>query len=300
MPLCEQLIRETDTPSSPWRLVETTNRHCRDLTVARSLLQAIRQRLDHPLAMQAAAVPTPPADPCCGPLDGVDLSASIDYNTYKSELREQQHRIHRRSLKAASQGRTSILVFEGWDAAGKGGAIRRLTQAMPARIYRVVPITAPSDEESARQYLWRFWRRLPRAGTVLIFDRSWYGRVLVERVEGLTSEAAWQRAYQEINDFEAQLVEYGFNVQKFWLHIDREEQLPRFKAREKTPYKKYKITDEDYRNRDKWDSYRCAVNDMVERTSTPQAPWHLVPANDKRYARVQIAKLFGTSLKNSG
>ena len=297
LPLCEQLLRETDTPCCPWQLVETTDPRCRDLTVARSLLQAIRARLD---SAPEASPPSPaplPKEPCCGPLDGVDLTSTLPYDTYKRELRERQQKIHTRSQKAAMEGRTSVLVFEGWDAAGKGGAIRRLTCAMSARNYRVIPIGAPTDEELARQYLWRFWRQMPRAGKVVIFDRSWYGRVLVERVEGFASEEAWQRAYQEINDFESQLVEYGINVQKFWLHIDPEEQLRRFKAREKTPYKKYKITDEDYRNRSKWDAYVCAVNDMVERTSNDIAPWHLIPANDKRYARVEIARIFSKSLK---
>ena len=298
LPLCEELISATDTPCCPWQLVETTNSRCRDLTVARSLLRAIRARLDESQPASPKPVPVPD-EPCCGPLDAVDLGCELeDYNSYKTELRKYQQKIFRRSEKAASDGRTSVLVFEGWDAAGKGGAIRRLTQAMSARNYRVVPIAAPTDEELAHQYLWRFWRQLPRAGRVLIFDRSWYGRVLVERVEGYASSEAWQRAYQEINDFEAQLFEYGFNVQKFWLHIDPEEQLRRFKAREKTPYKKYKITEDDYRNRGKWDAYVCAVNEMVERTSTDFAPWHLVPANSKRYARVQIARIFSDSLKD--
>jgi len=299
LPLCEELISATDTACCPWQLVETTNPRCRDLTVARSLLRAIRARLDETPAKAPSPAPAAsPAEPCCGPLDAVDLASELkDYDTYKSQLHKYQQKIYRRTAKAAEDGRTSILVFEGWDAAGKGGAIRRLTRAMSARHYRVVPISAPTDEELARQYLWRFWRQLPRAGKVLIFDRSWYGRVMVERVEGYASIEAWQRAYQEINDFESQLVEYGFNVQKFWLHIDPDEQLRRFKAREKTPYKKYKITEDDYRNRNKWDAYVCAVNEMVERTSIPQAPWHLVPANDKRYARVQIARIFSDSLK---
>jgi polyphosphate:AMP phosphotransferase len=297
LPLCEQLLRETDSPCCPWQLVETTDARCRDLTVARTLLKAIRQRLDE---AQEKPPPSPaplPAEPCCGPLDAVDLSSELVYDTYKRKLHKLQQKIHRRSLRAAREGRTSVLVFEGWDAAGKGGAIRRLTHAMSARHYRVIPIAAPTDEELARQYLWRFWRQLPRAGRVVIFDRSWYGRVLVERVEGYASQDAWQRAYREINDFESQLVEYGINVQKFWLHVDPDEQLRRFKAREKTPYKKYKITEEDYRNREKWDAYVCAVNEMVERTSSKLAPWHLIPANNKRFARVEIARIFSRSLK---
>jgi polyphosphate kinase 2 (PPK2 family) len=192
-----------------------------------------------------------------------------------------------------------VLVFEGWDAAGKGGVIRRITQAMAVRDYRVVPIAAPTEEERVRHYLWRFWRQLPPAGQMLIFDRSWYGRVLVERVEGFARPDEWQRAYDEIVDFESQLTERGTVVQKFWLHIDADEQLARFKAREKTPYKKYKITDEDYRNRERWDDYVAAVNEMVARTSMPHAPWHLIPANDKRQARIQVLDALCTALKKA-
>jgi polyphosphate kinase 2 (PPK2 family) len=167
------------------------------------------------------------------------------------------------------------------------------------RDYQLVPVAAPTDEERARHYLWRFWRQLPQAGRMVIFDRSWYGRVLVERVEGFASEEAWRRAYEEINDFESQLAEHGMVVQKFWLHVDRDEQLRRFKAREQTPYKKYKITEEDYRNREKWDAYTAAVNEMVARTSTASAPWHLIAANDKPSARVQVLKTVADAFKQA-
>ena len=180
------------------------------------------------------------------------------------------------------------MVFEGWDAAGKGSAIRRVTQAMDPRLYRIVGIAAPSDEERAQHYLWRFWRQLPRAGFTTIFDRSWYGRVLVERVEGFAREDEWRRAYLEINDFEQQLGEHGIAVMKFWVHIDKDEQLRRFKEREATEFKQYKITDEDWRNREKWEAYEEAVNDMVIHTSRRDAPWTIVAGNDKRFARIQI------------
>jgi len=297
LPLYEHMLRVTGTTCAPWHLVETTDRRHRDMTVARRLLDTLRRRLDAPATTPAPVAGPTPGEPCCGALDQVDLAATLEYDTYKNELRRYQRKIQRRSQRAATQGRTSVVLFEGWDAAGKGGVIRRLMHAMQARDYRVVSIAAPSEEELAHPYLWRFWRRLPRAGKTVIFDRSWYGRVLVERVEGLASPATWQRAYTEINDFESQLVEAGFNVQKFWLHIDPDEQLRRFKARENTPYKKYKITDDDYRNRSRWDAYVCAVNDMVERTSTDAAPWHLIAANNKRYARVAVAKQFSKSLK---
>jgi len=184
--------------------------------------------------------------------------------------------------------RRMVLVFEGPDAAGKGGAIRRVTGALDARRYQTVSIAAPSEEERAQPYLWRFWRHLSRAGRVTIFDRSWYGRVLVERVEGFCTEEAWRRAYGEINDFEEQIVEAGHVLCKFWLHITSEEQLARFNSRGEIEYKKWKLTDEDWRNREKWPVYEAAVNDMVEKTSTGVAPWTLVEANSKNYARVKV------------
>jgi polyphosphate kinase 2 (PPK2 family) len=182
-----------------------------------------------------------------------------------------------------------VAAFEGNDAAGKGGSIRRVTKALDPRLFQIYPIAAPTDEEKARPYLWRFWRHIPRKGHIAIFDRSWYGRVLVERVEGFCSEADWLRAYNEINAFEAELAEAGIVVVKFWLATSAEEQLRRFKKREETSYKQHKITDEDWRNREKWDEYKQAVEDMVARTSIePHAPWHLIPAESKRYARVAV------------
>jgi polyphosphate kinase 2 (PPK2 family) len=183
-----------------------------------------------------------------------------------------------------------VLVFEGWDAAGKGGCIRRVTEAIDPRLFRVVPISAPNDEERARHYLWRFWRQLPPDGRVTIFDRSWYGRVLVERVEGFAQPDEWLRAYHEINDFEDQLVEHGMVLSKFWIHISKDEQLRRFKERESVPFKRHKITAEDWRNRGKWDDYKAAVNDMISHTSTGFAPWTLVAGEDKKFARIQILK----------
>ena len=186
------------------------------------------------------------------------------------------------------KGISSVFVFEGWDAAGKGGVIRRVTAAMDAGQYRVIPVAAPTDEELAHHYLWRFWRNLPLAGHTAIFDRSWYGRVLVERLEGFASEIEWRRAYTEINDFEEQIFQQGSLVMKFWLHIDADEQLRRFRAREKVPFKKYKITADDYRNRERWNGYEIAADEMIQRTSTEFARWHLIAANDKRRARIQV------------
>jgi polyphosphate kinase 2 (PPK2 family) len=184
------------------------------------------------------------------------------------------------------------MMFEGPDAAGKGGAIRRVTAALDARHYRVLPIAAPTDEERAHHYLWRFWRHLSRAGRINIFDRSWYGRVLVERVEGFASEDEWKRAFAEINEFEEQLTDHGVLLLKYWVHISKDEQLERFKAREATPHKRWKLTEEDWRNREKWDEYEWAVNDIVEHTSTHTAPWVLVEGNDKRFSRIKVISTF--------
>ncbi|MEJ5210202.1 MAG: polyphosphate:AMP phosphotransferase, partial [Burkholderiales bacterium] len=189
-----------------------------------------------------------------------------------------------------ASGQRMIVIFEGRDAAGKGGTIRRITAALDARIYRVIPIAAPTEEERAHPYLWRFWRHVPPRGRIAIFDRSWYGRVLVERVEGFATPAEWLRAYGEINDFETELTMSGILVAKYWLAISHREQLARFRAREKTGYKKYKITPEDWRNRAKWDAYQRAACDMIDRTSTELAPWVLVEAEDKHYARIKVLK----------
>ena len=216
-------------------------------------------------------------------LDRLDMSQSLGKQDYRAELAKYQARLHALDRKAVDRKVSGIGVFEGWDAGGKGGAIRRLTAALDARDYRVISIAAPTDEERQHHYLWRFWRHLARAGRATFFDRSWYGRVLVERVEGFATEAEWRRAYAEINDFEERLVRHGIVLLKFWLHITKDEQLRRFKAREEIPYKRWKLTDEDWRNREKWDLYEQAVNDMIERTSTAHAPWTLIEGNDKRF-----------------
>jgi AMP-polyphosphate phosphotransferase len=204
-----------------------------------------------------------------------------------------QSDVNRLTRSKKMRERSVVMVFEGMDAAGKGSTIRRITQAMDARFYRVVPIAAPTDEERAQPYLWRFWRHIPAHGQAMIFDRSWYGRVLVERVEGFCTELDWMRAYHEINDFEEQLADAGAIVVKFWLAISSPEQLRRFKAREATPYKRFKITDEDWRNRKKWPAYERAVNDMIERTSTDPAPWNVIASDDKLFSRIEtIERLY--------
>ncbi|MHC5025555.1 MAG: polyphosphate:AMP phosphotransferase [Planctomycetota bacterium] len=288
----ETALRRTSTGDTPWHIVESRCTRHRNLAIGSRLLETIRRRLDRDEAPATAgaiaAAPVTTAGDVQTILDTVDLSVALDKKAYTKKLQEQQRRVHEAARATLEAGLATVLVFEGWDAAGKGGAIRRLVGAMKAQQYRVVPIGAPNEEERARHYLWRFWRHLPRPGRVLIFDRSWYGRVLVERVEGFAPEEAWRRAYAEINDFEDQLIDHGMALCKFWLHIDKDEQLRRFEERERTPFKKFKITDDDWRNREKWDAYEAAVNEMVVRTSSSRAPWHLVASNDKRHARVDV------------
>ncbi len=300
-PLIERFLRRTSAPGAPWTVVEATDERHRDVTVARTILDALTARL----AQAPSGGPSAPAELFAPRADQatvlsrVDLSARMSRVDYRRRLEKLQARLHGLALQAREAGLPTVLAFEGWDAAGKGGVIRRCTQALEAGDYRLIPVGAPTDHERLYHYLWRFWRDLPRAGEIVVFDRSWYGRVLVERVEGLASDAEWQRAYDEINDFEEQLAEAGCLLQKFWLHISREEQAARFEAREQTPYKKYKITDEDYRNRGRWDDYERAVDQMVLRTSTDAAPWHLVSAEDKQHARVEVLEVITEGLKRA-
>jgi AMP-polyphosphate phosphotransferase len=227
----------------------------------------------------------------------LDTTRTVSKDDYKTTLELLQGRLNRLQREAAADGRALVLVFEGWDAAGKGGAIRRLVSALEPRAYRIYPVAAPTDEERAQHYLWRFWRHVPRAGRVAVFDRSWYGRVLVERVEGFATEAEWGRAFDEINDFERQLVDHRAVVVKYWLHITKEEQERRFKERARSPYKSWKLGEEDWRNRARWDEYEAAVTAMVARTSTSFARWHLVAANDKNAARLEVLKVACDALR---
>jgi polyphosphate:AMP phosphotransferase len=297
-PMIDELLEKTGSSDAPWIKLEESDRRRRNLIVGRAIRDAIIagiERSQQPAPAPAVELPRSGKSV----LASVDLTRTLAKDEYRERLDELQSRLRRLALAARKEGHTSILAFEGWDAAGKGGAIRRLTGAMDARDYKVVPIAAPTEEERRHHYLWRFWRHLPRAGRMLIFDRTWYGRVLVERVEGFASQAEWTRAYAEIREFEEMLAENGTVVCKFWLHIDPEEQLRRFEDREKTPYKKYKITDDDYRNRGKWDEYVDAIDEMVERTTTRAAPWHIVPANDKRVARIQVLETVCDALESS-
>ena len=302
----ERAIRRTNTEQAPWQIVEGTDERFRDITVATIIRDAIRHGLDRakerpPRATAGRRSRTPTAaDPLAKTLDRVakkysvlgalDLTQTIEKKRFRVELERQQGRLNLLQRKARDRGISTIAVFEGWDAAGKGGAIRRATAALDARDFRVVPIAAPTDEERAQHYLWRFWRHLSRAGRITIFDRSWYGRVLVERVEGFAAPEEWMRAYAEINQFEERLVDHGIVLVKFWVHISKDEQLRRFHERRTTPHKQWKITDEDWRNRRKWDDYELAVNEMVARTSTRRAPWVLVEGNNKNFTRIKVIR----------
>jgi AMP-polyphosphate phosphotransferase len=293
----EEVLRKTSSHQAPWIVVEATDDRYRRLTVARTLLDAMRARLAERAHPQVSAPPIVPAVDNRKLLRDLDLTKSLTKGEYEKRLAKAQGAFALLSRRGAKRKRAVVLVFEGPDAAGKGGAIRRVTAPLDARHYQVTAISAPSEEELAHPYLWRFWRAIPREGAIGIFDRSWYGRVLVERVEELCPEPVWMRAYSEIRDFESQLVERGIVVMKFWLAISKEEQLRRFHSREDEADKRFKLTGEDWRNRKKWAAYEQAVCDLYDRTSTSAAPWTIVEANDKAYARVKVLETIVARLR---
>lgn len=297
----ERMLRSTSTPEAPWTIVEGADDRYRSLSIGKAINDALRRRLDAP--------ETPPVNeplpPLFSSIDGLQILQTLDMTKkiikkkYDDELETLQGRLNLLTRHKDFDKISVVVLFEGNDAAGKGGSIRRITQALDARAYRIIPIAAPSEEERAQPYLWRFWRHLPRRGRFAIFDRSWYGRVLVERVEGFCSQADWMRAYSEINDYEEQMVRNHTVVAKFWLAITQDEQLKRFKEREKIGFKRFKITEEDWRNREKWPQYEHAVCDMIDRTSTEIAPWTLVEANDKNHARIKVLKTLCTQIEQA-
>jgi AMP-polyphosphate phosphotransferase len=298
--ISERVIRETSTGHCPWLIVEGTDIKHSSITVGEHILNRINTHIKQraarkPIDTDEDRIEMIEKD--ISLLQSLNLKEKLSKSEYNTKLAKYQGKLNALAREANSKGISSTLVFEGWDAGGKGGAIRRITHALDARQYRVIPIAAPTDEEKSHHYLWRFWRHVPKAGKITIYDRSWYGRVLVERVEGFASQKEWLRAYTEINDFEEELSDAGVLILKFWLHIDKDEQERRFKEREQISYKKHKITEEDYRNRKMWDKYEDAVDDMVTRTGTEYAPWHLIEANDKRFARVKILKTYCDALE---
>lgn len=295
----ELILRRSSRDFAPWYVIEGSDERYRSLTAGRLLLEGLNAALD--------AADQQPIQPHVAPVElntdrlsllgSLDLEQKLDKDDYKKQLVQEQARLSQLLRDRRLRKRGVLALFEGHDAAGKGSAIRRVTGALDPRLYRTVQIAAPSEDERAQPWLWRFWRNVPARGEFTIFDRSWYGRVLVERVEGFCTPDDWLRAYTEINDFEEQLVDAGVVVVKFWLSIDKQTQLERFTERENTPHKQFKITEEDWRNRDKWDEYGHAVADMVDRTSTEIAPWTLVEANDKRFARIKVLRTLNDALE---
>ena len=295
----QQMLTTSHAGCAPWHLLSGTNRRAATLGVYRiiadSLEKALAQREGQGPKPEKPRLPFPERK--ADPLAEVDLGLAVDRAEYRKQLDELQEEIHEQVHRIYTARLPVAIVYEGWDASGKGGNIKRLTQSMDPRGYEVVPIAAPNDVEKRHHYLWRFWQAVPKAGHVAIFDRSWYGRVLVERVEGFCSKADWRRAYQEINEFESQLINGGVLLVKFWLQIDKNEQLRRFQEREQDPAKRWKITDEDWRNRDRWEDYTSAVRDMLRQTDTAIAPWTVVESNSKHHARLKALRVVVEALR---
>jgi len=298
----EAMLAETDTDFAPWTIVESHDRRFASGKIFQTIIDALERRIagkerqdkeqarekdeeDSKKESSASIVSIPSTIRA-----GVDLSLTLDGKKYKTALKKYRERVREIEHLAFRKRIPVLIVYEGWDAGGKGGNIKRLVRAMDPRGYEVNPVGAPNDVEKARHYLWRFWRDIPKAGHIAIFDRSWYGRVLVERVEGFCVESDWRRSYREINEFEEQLTDFGAVMVKFWLEISPQEQLQRFETRQGDPHKQWKITEDDWRNRKKWDQYEAAVDEMLYRTSTAYAPWTIIEANCKRHARIKAMK----------
>lgn len=300
----EEMLERTGTTHAPWLAVESTDKEYRRIRVFKAIIDAMQAALDARAAAAApkkarASVAVPALKEMKTVLDEVDLAKTLPEKAFERELPDLQARLRQLQHHCYEKRIPVVIACEGWDAAGKGGAIKRLIGALDPRGYTVIPIAAPKGDEATHHYLWRFWTRIPRAGDFAIFDRTWYGRVLVERVEGFAEEAAWRRAYQEIKEFELSLANFGTVLVKFWFHISPETQLQRFKEREAEDYKRYKITEEDWRNRDKWDLYRAAVSDAITGTSTSYAPWTIVEANDKNWARIKAMKTIAEAIEKA-
>lgn len=292
MQINEEMLERTDTEYAPWTIIEATDKDY----AAMKILSMVRSRLKYEIEKRKAAPGAPSSAPGAVPddrfkngvLSGIDLNKSLTKEAYKEQADCLQKRLEALHSEIYRLRIPVVLGFEGWDAGGKGGAIKRLTSHLDPRGYTVNPTASPNDIEKVHHYLWRFWNNVPKAGHIAIFDRTWYGRVMVERIEGFCTEAEWKRAYQEINEMESHMANAGSVILKFWLHIDKDEQERRFKERQENPDKQWKITDEDWRNREKWDLYEEAVNEMLVRTSTTFAPWIVVEGNSKYYARVKV------------
>ena len=286
----DRYLNDTNVSTSPWYIVDAKSKKWAQLQVLETLVSGIDTALQNrsiavPLLQNVFPMEKMPK------LSEISLDKSLTPEEYKKELNELQARLGVLHNELYRRKIPVVIAYEGWDAAGKGGNIKRIPGALDPRGYEVQPIASPEPHEKARHYLWRFWNRLPKTGHITIFDRTWYGRVMVERLEGFCSENDWQRAYNEINEFEKELSDWGAILIKFWVQIDKEVQLQRFTDRQNTPEKQWKITEEDWRNREKWDYYETAVNEMMKKTSTTFAPWHVLESNDKKYARIKALKI---------
>jgi len=312
----ENMIQQSNFAQSEWNIIEADDTNYATIKIYKILINKIEKEIrrgelrspaeianaeNHENVQDSRANTVRPYEnyepPQVSILSSIDPDKDISDDEYKEKIKFYQKKISYLGFKLYAKRKPVVIVYEGWDAAGKGGNIRRLTQDIDPRGYEVVPVAAPSQEELAHHYLWRFWKSMPKDGHIAIFDRSWYGRVLVERVEGFCTDIEWQRAYREINDMEMHLHNHGTIIFKFWLHIDKDEQLKRFQTRESNVLKQYKITDEDWRNREKWDLYEKAVDEMLFRTSTGYAPWTVVESNNKKYARIKTLKLVVDTLE---
>jgi polyphosphate kinase 2 (PPK2 family) len=292
------MLAKTDSEYAPWTLIEAHDRRYATVKVFKTVVGRLERKLGElgrPERRRGITRMEEGQSLTTSTLNKTDLSHTLSREEYVSSLTKYQRRILELEHEVYVERLPVIIIYEGWDAAGKGGNIKRLVQKMDPRGYEVIPIAAPNDIEKAHHYLWRFWMQIPKAGHIAVFDRSWYGRVLVERVEQLCTEAEWKRAYREINEMEGQLVNFGTVVLKFWLQISKEEQLKRFQERQNSEIKNWKITEEDWRNREKWTQYRAAVDEMLLRTSTSYAPWFVIESNSKWYARIKVLK---TVVKN--
>lgn len=307
LPMYDRMLEQTDMPWASWHVIEAEDREYAAAKVMAVTSRLVEERLREcdyrSLSLSQESENTPSETNGfeetirTGVLDGVDVGLSLTKEDYKKRLTELQKELTRLQNEMYLKRIPVVVALEGWDAAGKGGAIKRLTEPLDPRGYEVVPTAAPNDIEKAHHYLWRFWKSMPKDGHMTVFDRTWYGRVMVERIEGFCSQAEWHRAYREINQMEQQLTDHGVIVLKFWLQIDKDEQERRFKERMENPEKQWKITDEDWRNREKWDDYVKAVDEMILRTSTTYAPWTIVEANSKYYARIKILETVVRALK---
>lgn len=292
-----KMLAETDFDFARWTVIPAGDKKAAVRQVYQAVIQGVSQGLDRQAAERTGVYT---GGFSLGPREKIarlDTTARISQEGYQRKLAELRMRISRLHNLVYKKRIPVVVCYEGWDAAGKGGNIKRLTRALDPRGYEVFPIAAPDKTELSHHYLWRFCNRLPKAGHIAVFDRTWYGRVMVERIEGFCSEVQWQRAFGEINEFEYGLCQWGAVVLKFFLNIDKDEQKRRFESRESTPEKQWKLTEEDWRNREKWAQYETAIDDMLAYTSTEFAPWHVIPSNDKKYARIQVMELFAEALE---